>query len=43
MKSYFPDTLAIKFIGKYRAGSSGDNDAKLMKGVIMTAFTYLKQ
>jgi hypothetical protein len=35
--SYFPDTLVIKFNGKYRDGSSGDNDAKLMKGVILTA------
>jgi hypothetical protein len=35
--SYFPDTLIIKFTGNYRDGSSGNNDAKLMKGTIMTA------
>jgi hypothetical protein len=35
--TYFPDTLVIKFNGKYRDGSSGDNDAKLMKGIILTA------
>ena len=36
-KSYFPDTLLIKVTGKYRDGSLGDDDAKLIKGTMSTA------
>ncbi|HWJ27479.1 MAG TPA: hypothetical protein VNS32_13120 [Flavisolibacter sp.] len=34
--SYFPQVLLIKVIGKYRDGSEGDDDAKLIKGMMVT-------
>lgn len=35
--AYSPDILSVKVIGKYRHGSSGDDDAKLIKGMIDVA------
>lgn len=35
--SYYPEILVIKFTGEYRDGSTGNSDAKLMKGIINLA------
>lgn len=34
---FYPEILVVTFSGRYRDGSAGDPDAKLMKGIIDTA------